>query len=65
VPWHAGASGSAAGDGQTVKACSFLKKRTKKLLFLRRLCSAYPFIEADAEGSKSLLLLFFRKEGLP
>jgi hypothetical protein len=48
-----------------VKACSFLKKRTKKLLFLRRLCGAYPSIEADAEGSKSLLLLFFRKEGLP
>jgi hypothetical protein len=46
--------------------CSFLKKRTKRLLYL---------VPADRSGTwpdrwegrrlKSLLLLFFRKEGLP
>jgi hypothetical protein len=42
-----------------VKACSFLKKRTKKLLSLwvRRWIGS-------AKTSKSFLLLFFKKEGL-
>jgi hypothetical protein len=42
------------------EACSFLKKRTKKLLppGLSRFLGPRP-------GNKNLLLLFFGKEGLP
>jgi hypothetical protein len=42
---------------------SFLKKRSKKLLFLGGLHVAgqVPYLEAGA-GRKSLLVLFFRKE---
>jgi hypothetical protein len=49
----------------TKQECSFLKKRTKKLLFPR----SFPdrensrHLSADARH-KSLLLLFFRKEDL-
>jgi hypothetical protein len=41
---------------------SFLKKRSKRLLFLR----SFTRVAGGARaGSKSLLLLFFRKEDLP
>jgi hypothetical protein len=38
---------------------SFLKKRTKKLLFL-----CYTLPDKSATASKSFLLLFFKKEAL-
>jgi hypothetical protein len=41
------------------QVCSFLKKRTKKLLLPAAALSA-----PRAPGNKSLLLLFFRKEDL-
>jgi hypothetical protein len=45
--------------------CSFLKKRTKKLLFLRkRTDTGHGLALRTAARNKSLLLLFFRKEGL-
>ncbi len=45
--------------------CSFLKKRTKRLLFLRRLPLHRPWPGTAAQPRiKSLLLLFFRKEVL-
>jgi len=47
------------------KVCSFLKKRTKRLLFLG--CTAFSGHGRQAgevRRNKSLLLLFFRKEGL-
>jgi hypothetical protein len=45
--------------------CSFLKKRTKKLLFLRKHTdTGHGPAAGAAAGNKSLLLLFFRKEGL-
>jgi hypothetical protein len=40
--------------------CSFLKKRTKKLLLLWM-----SFVDRRASKIKSFLLLFFKKEGLP
>jgi hypothetical protein len=45
---------------QRKKECSFLKKRTKKLLRTGLSLSG----EAEAKD-KSFLLLFFKKEGLP
>jgi Fe-S-cluster containining protein len=41
------------------RSCSFLKKRTKKLLPLGARCRIEP-----RQPNKSLLLLFFRKEDL-
>jgi hypothetical protein len=63
--------GSMRGQASTTsawrkEACSFLKKKTKRLLLLRR--SHDPGHGRDLSvgtGNKSLLLLFFRKEGLP
>jgi hypothetical protein len=46
--------------------CSFLKKRTKRLLLLRRFHDrGHGRDLAAGVRSKSLLLLFFRKEELP
>jgi hypothetical protein len=45
------------------EACSFLKKRTKRLLFLGQLPGSRPWHDiSERAGSKSPLLLFFRKE---
>ncbi len=44
---------------QSKESSSFLKKRTKKLLFIE-----YTLPDKPATANKSLLLLFFRKEGL-
>jgi len=41
------------------EACSFLKKRTKKLLRLKEW-----HVQACASGDKSFLLLFLKKEGV-
>jgi hypothetical protein len=49
------------GSKRSKARCSFLKKRTKKLLFSGHgLDASGPWPE-----NKSLLLLFFRKEDLP
>jgi hypothetical protein len=42
------------------KECSFLKKRTKKLLYFRARAGT-----KSATENKSFLLLFFKKEVLP
>jgi hypothetical protein len=43
--------------------CSFLKKRTKRLLFLRRRQDPGHSLDLGSGGDlKSLLLLFFRKK---
>jgi hypothetical protein len=52
--------GDAAGAGLRQKVCSLLKKRTKKL-FPVGVRGTGP----RAPSSKSFLLLFFKKEGLP
>jgi hypothetical protein len=53
-----------AGKGLE-KACSFLKKRTKRLSILRkRTDPGHGRIVGTSAKSKSLLLLFFRKEDL-
>jgi hypothetical protein len=50
-----------AGTGEIGKEeCSFLKKRTKKLLLLQVRLG-----DKSATANKSFLLLFFKKEGLP
>jgi hypothetical protein len=41
--------------------CSFLKRRTKKLLQIQ----AEPLRKGRSQLSKSFLLLFFKKAGLP
>jgi hypothetical protein len=46
---------------KTRKECSFLKKRTKKLLF----SGHGPDVWRPCPEHKSLLLLFFRKEEMP
>jgi hypothetical protein len=54
-----GASGWVKGK-RSKQACSFLKKRTKKLLQI------WPrsILEGRSRTIKSFLLLFFKKEGL-
>jgi hypothetical protein len=48
------------GQGQGRQECSFLKKRTKKLLYFW-----LGLGEMSATADKSFLLLFFKKEVLP
>jgi hypothetical protein len=45
--------------------CSFLKKRTKKLLSIVPSLGVYTGGPAAARISKSFLVLFFKKEQLP
>jgi hypothetical protein len=46
------------------KSSSFLKKRTKKLLFFRDKTQACRINHPSDANFKSFLLLFFKKEGL-
>jgi serine/threonine-protein kinase len=55
---------NAAAAGMMGESSSFLKKRTKKLLFLKRSPGSPSLDRRPARGIKSFLLLFFKKEGL-
>jgi len=47
------------------ESCSFLKKRTKKLLSVSSVTEVTCFGSMDRAMNKSFLFLFFKKENLP